>query len=68
MLNPSIPQRSVPNHIALVMDGSSRRAQQRGLKRTERHKRGEAVLMEYVDACLEMDAKHLSAYVFSTEN
>ena len=67
-MNPPVPQQFVPNHIALVMDGNGRWAEQRGLKRTEGHKRGEAVLMECVDACLEMGVKHLSAYAFSTEN
>lgn len=68
VLNPPVPQQFVPNHIALVMDGNGRWAEQRGMKRTEGHKRGEAVLMECVDACLEMGVTHLSAYAFSTEN
>ncbi len=66
--NPPVPDQFVPNHIALVMDGNGRWAEQRGLKRTEGHKRGEAVLMDCVDACLEMGVGHLSAYAFSTEN
>ena len=36
--------------------------------RTEGHKRGEAVLMDFIDACLELGIPHLSAYAFSTEN
>lgn len=66
--NPPVPDEFVPKHIALVMDGNGRWAQERGMKRTEGHKRGEAVLMECVDACLEMGVTHLSAYAFSTEN
>ncbi|WP_268913775.1 isoprenyl transferase [Corynebacterium uropygiale] len=50
------------------MDGNGRWAQERGLPRTEGHKRGEAVLMEAVDACLAMGVPYLSAYAFSTEN
>ncbi|KQB85115.1 Trans polycis-polyprenyl diphosphate synthase [Corynebacterium oculi] len=50
------------------MDGNGRWAQQRGMKRTEGHRRGEAVLMEAVDACLAMGVPYLSAYAFSTEN
>lgn len=50
------------------MDGNGRWAQQRGMKRTEGHRRGEAVLMESVDACLAMGVPYLSAYAFSTEN
>lgn len=65
---PEIPGEFVPEHIALVMDGNGRWAQERGMKRTEGHKRGEAVLMEVVDACLAMGVDYLSAYAFSTEN
>ncbi|WP_051126860.1 isoprenyl transferase [Corynebacterium massiliense] len=52
----------------MVMDGNGRWAQQRGLPRTEGHKRGEGVLLEVVDACLELGVEYLSAYAFSTEN
>ncbi|MEX3504887.1 isoprenyl transferase [Corynebacterium sp. LK2510] len=59
----------IPRHIALVMDGNGRWAAQQGLKRTEGHKKGEAVLMDCVDACIEMGTvEWLSAYAFSTEN
>ncbi|MGB3707692.1 polyprenyl diphosphate synthase, partial [Gordonia sp. (in: high G+C Gram-positive bacteria)] len=65
---PAIPAEFVPKHIALVMDGNGRWAQERGLPRTEGHKRGEAVLMDSVCGCIEMGVTHLSAYAFSTEN
>ncbi|MGV0341318.1 isoprenyl transferase [Corynebacterium mastitidis] len=65
---PRIPAEFLPRHIALVMDGNGRWAQERGMRRTEGHRRGEAVLMECVDACLAMGVPYLSAYAFSTEN
>ncbi|MEJ4099296.1 isoprenyl transferase [Corynebacterium mastitidis] len=65
---PRIPAEFLPRHIALVMDGNGRWAQERGMQRTEGHRRGEAVLMECVDACLAMGVPYLSAYAFSTEN
>ncbi len=65
---PDIPAEFIPRHIAMVMDGNGRWAQQRGLPRTEGHKRGEGVLLEVVDACLELGVEYLSAYAFSTEN
>ncbi len=65
---PDIPRKFLPRHIALVMDGNGRWAEERGLKRTEGHKRGEAVLMDSVDACLALGVPYLSAYAFSTEN
>lgn len=65
---PAIPQEFLPRHIALVMDGNGRWAEERGMKRTEGHRRGEAVLLDVVDACLALDVDYLSAYAFSTEN
>lgn len=66
---PKIDTKFIPKHIALVMDGNGRWAQQRGLKRTEGHKVGEEKLMEAVDACIELGGvEWLSAYAFSTEN
>jgi undecaprenyl diphosphate synthase len=65
---PELPASLVPQHIALVMDGNGRWAKERGLPRTEGHKRGEASLFDAVEGCLELGVKHLSAYAFSTEN
>lgn len=65
---PEIPAEFIPRHVALVMDGNGRWATEQGLKRTEGHKRGEAVLMDVVDACLALGVEYLSAYAFSTEN
>ena len=65
---PAIPQEFLPRHIALVMDGNGRWAEERGMKRTEGHRRGEAVLLDVVDACLALGVDYLSAYAFSTEN
>ena len=66
---PRIDKKFIPKHIALVMDGNGRWAQQRGLKRTEGHKVGEEKLMDAVDACIELGGvEWLSAYAFSTEN
>ncbi|MFC5939329.1 isoprenyl transferase [Corynebacterium choanae] len=65
---PAIDPQFIPRHIALVMDGNGRWAQERGLPRTEGHKRGEQVLLEVVDACIALGVEYLSAYAFSTEN
>lgn len=51
------------------MDGNGRWAQERGLPRTEGHRVGEKVLMNMVDAAIELGGvEWLSAYTFSTEN
>ncbi|MCV7194750.1 decaprenyl diphosphate synthase [Mycolicibacterium brumae] len=65
---PLIPADQLPNHVAVVMDGNGRWAQQRGLSRTEGHKMGEAVLIDITCGAIELGIKHLSVYAFSTEN
>lgn len=58
----------VPNHVAIVMDGNGRWANNRGLARTAGHERGEETLMTIVRGAIDLGIKELSAYAFSTEN
>lgn len=60
--------RNLPQHVAVVMDGNGRWAQQRGLPRTAGHEAGEAALLDVVHGALEIGLPWLSAYAFSTEN
>src|SRR5438067_11628623 len=50
------------------MDGNGRWAKQRGLPRTEGHKRGEYSLFDVIMGAIELGIPYLSAYAFSTEN
>ena len=65
---PAMDPRFVPQHVAIVMDGNGRWANERGLPRTEGHRAGEAALLEVVAGAVEMGVGHVSAYAFSTEN
>ncbi len=65
---PALPVELIPRHVALVMDGNGRWAQERGLPRTAGHEKGEAVLMDTLSGCIELGVDWLSAYAFSTEN
>lgn len=65
---PDIPAELVPRHVALVMDGNGRWANQRGLPRIEGHKRGEAVMIDVASGAVELGVRWLSVYAFSTEN
>ncbi len=65
---PRIPPDRLPNHVAIVMDGNGRWATQRGLRRTEGHKMGEAVVIDVACGAVELGIKWLSLYAFSTEN
>ncbi|MEY4450345.1 MAG: hypothetical protein RLZZ304_720 [Actinomycetota bacterium] len=59
---------SVPRHVAIVMDGNGRWANERGLTRVEGHKAGEAALLDVVAGALEAGVQYLTVYAFSTEN
>ncbi len=59
---------SVPNHVAIVMDGNGRWARKRGLPRTAGHEAGEAALLDVVHGAIAIGVKEISAYAFSTEN
>ncbi len=63
-----IDPQSVPNHVAVVMDGNGRWAQRRGLKRTEGHAAGEEALFDTVEGAVELGIRWLTVYAFSTEN
>ena len=65
---PKLPKNLIPAHIAIVMDGNGRWAQERGLPRTAGHEAGEASLLDCVHGALELGVGWLSAYAFSTEN
>jgi undecaprenyl diphosphate synthase len=65
---PSFPAGSVPEHVAIVMDGNGRWANLRGLTRIEGHKEGEATLLDVLAGAIQAGVKFLSVYAFSTEN
>lgn len=65
---PTIPAQLLPQHVAIVMDGNGRWANQRGLPRTRGHEMGEQSLLDVVNGALELGIPWLSAYAFSTEN
>lgn len=58
----------VPRHVAVVMDGNGRWAQQRHLPRVAGHKQGVDALRRTVRACLERGVKVLTVFAFSSEN
>jgi undecaprenyl diphosphate synthase len=64
----SIERSGVPRHVAIVMDGSGRWAQRRGLARTEGHGAGEESLVDTTYGALAVGVKVLTVFAFSTEN
>jgi len=58
----------LPLHIAITMDGNGRWATQRKLPRTSGHDQGLHTVKRIVKAAADLGIKHLTLYVFSTEN
>ena len=63
-----MPERPVPVHVAIVMDGNGRWAGERGLPRTAGHAAGEEALFDVVHGALEIGIEWLTVFTFSTEN
>jgi len=55
-------------HIAMVMDGNGRWANERALARLKGHAKGADRVRHIVRASLDMDVTHLTLFAFSTEN
>jgi len=70
MVNPP-PRKDIdplPNHIAIIMDGNGRWAQQRELPRMEGHKAGIEAVRTTVQCLSQYQIKCVTLYSFSTEN
>ena len=58
----------LPQHIAVIMDGNGRWAQQQGKNRLRGHEAGAKAVRKTVEAAAKLGIKHLTLYAFSTEN
>lgn len=59
---------SIPNHIAIIMDGNGRWAKNRGLPRAAGHQAGFRTTRDIVEACARREIKALTLFAFSSEN
>ena len=62
------PQRVLPRHIGIIMDGNGRWAQKRGLPRSAGHTAGAANFKTITRYCSAIGIEYLTVYAFSTEN
>ena len=60
--------KTVPRHIAIIMDGNGRWAGARGLPRIKGHEAGAEAARECVEGCGELKVEYLTLYAFSAEN
>jgi undecaprenyl diphosphate synthase len=63
-----VKERPCPKHVAIIMDGNGRWAAQRGLPRTEGHRRGVESTKECVRAAADIGISYLTLFSFSSEN
>src|SRR3979409_1117075 len=60
--------KSVPRHVAIIMDGNGRWAKARGLPRIKGHEEGTKAVRECVEGCGDLKIEYLTLYAFSAEN
>ena len=58
----------IPQHIAIIMDGNGRWAEQHKVARSKGHEQGGATVQRVIDLCIEKGVPWLTLYAFSTEN
>lgn len=59
---------NIPVHVAIIMDGNGRWANERGLPRYEGHRQGVETVREIVRVSNQLGIKVLTLFAFSTEN
>ena len=60
--------KAVPRHVAIIMDGNGRWAQQRGLPRAAGHRAGAEAVRRALQAAADQGVEVLTIYAFSSEN
>ncbi len=61
-------EKTIPAHVAVIMDGNGRWAKKRALPRTAGHREGVKVVEKLADTCLEAGVRYLTLFCFSSEN
>jgi undecaprenyl diphosphate synthase len=59
---------TIPNHIAIIMDGNGRWAKSKGLPRTAGHAKGAETLRKIIAQCSRQGVGYLTIFAFSAEN
>ncbi len=59
---------NIPEHVAIIMDGNGRWAENKKLPRAAGHKMGVETVRTMVQSCINLGVKYLTLYTFSTEN
>ena len=60
--------KNIPKHIAIIMDGNGRWAEQHGLERVEGHRAGAMAVKTLLENLKDSGVEYVTLYAFSTEN
>lgn len=58
----------IPQHVAVIMDGNGRWAEQHGLPRIEGHRKGTQAVKRILKAAEDFGVKNITLFAFSVEN
>ena len=58
----------IPQHVAIIMDGNGRWAEQHGLPRIEGHRKGTQAVEHILKAAEDFGVKNITLFAFSVEN
>lgn len=64
----NLDMKRIPQHVAIIMDGNGRWANQRGMERGFGHQAGVETVRRITAECARLGVKYLTLYTFSTEN
>jgi undecaprenyl diphosphate synthase len=64
----TIDKQKLPTHVAIIMDGNGRWAEEQGEDRLFGHYHGVESVRNIVEGCAELGIEYLTLYAFSTEN
>jgi len=67
-LLPDVHPLKIPKHVAVIMDGNGRWAEERGFPRIFGHKNGTASVRTAIETCAKLGIEVLTLYSFSSEN
>jgi undecaprenyl diphosphate synthase len=63
-----VPLERRPSHVAIIMDGNGRWAQQQNLPRIRGHQQGAETVRKITEACAALQVQQLTLYCLSSEN
>lgn len=68
LLLPDVHPRRIPRHVAVIMDGNGRWANERGFPRIFGHRNGTAAVRTAIETSVQLGIEVLTLYSFSSEN